>query len=222
MKPFFQTARQYVLATLRAEILKGTHKVGTHLRQEEVAKRLQVSTTPVREAFRDLLAEGLVSIGPHKGVVTRALTVRDVQEIYGLRIVLEPMLAERAALSITPAQLGHAHAAHERMCEATDPENWATINEAFHKHLAASQDQTRLFDIVGNLATIAHPYVVLSMHMLPEIIQSNNAEHAGLLEAYQIHDPDMALARTRTHLSNTLETIIRCAELWIEPADTLS
>ncbi len=222
MRPFFQTARQYVLATLRAEILKGFHKVGTHLRQEEVAKRLQVSTTPVREAFRDLLAEGLVSIGPHKGVVTRALSVSDVREIYDLRIVLEPMLAGRAAPSITAAQLDGARAEHERMCGTLDPESWATVNEAFHGHLVASQDGTRLFDIVSNLARIAHPYVVLSMHMTPEIIQSNNEEHAGLLEAYQMHDPGMALARTHAHLSNTLETIIRCAELWIEPAETLA
>jgi DNA-binding GntR family transcriptional regulator len=219
MRPFFQTSRQYVLATLRAEILGGHHKVGTPLRQEEIAKRLQLSTTPVREAFRDLLAEGLVSIGPHKGVVTRALTARDVREIYELRIVLEPMLAARAAPLITPAQLDGARAEHQRMCEVAAPEDWASMNEVFHSHLVESQNETRLFDIVGKLARISHPYVVLSMHMTPEIIQRNNQEHLGLLEAYQMHDAGMAAARTREHLSNTLETIIRCAEFRTELAE---
>ncbi len=62
-----RTAHQYVLGTLRTEILQGVHAPGSRLRQEEVAQRLRVSTTPVREAFRDLQAEGLVSLGTHRG-----------------------------------------------------------------------------------------------------------------------------------------------------------
>lgn len=91
----FRTIQQYVLGTLRAEILNGVYPPNTRLRQEEIAKRLSVSTTPVREAFRDLRAEGLVSIDPNKGVVTRALTAADVSEIYELRMSARmPILRE--------------------------------------------------------------------------------------------------------------------------------
>ncbi len=104
-----------MLSTLRAEILQGLYPANTHLRQEEVAKRLNVSTTPVREAFRDLRAEGLVSIDPNKGVVTRGLTVADATGIYELRMMLEPMLAQRACVHITAADLDAAKGSHEAM-----------------------------------------------------------------------------------------------------------
>ena len=123
--------------------MKGQHPDGSRLRQEEVARRLAVSTTPVREAFRDLLAEGFVSIDPHKGVVARGLTSRGVAEIYELRMVLEPMLARRACPRITEAQLAGAGMCHETMLATTDPERWSTLNETFHAHLAEPEHNTR-------------------------------------------------------------------------------
>lgn len=113
-KPY-RTIQEYVLGTLRAEILQGVYKAGTRMRQEEVAKRLGVSTTPVREAFRDLRAEGLVAIDPNKGVEVRGLTADDVSEIYELRMLLEPMLAARACLRASAAQLDAAQASHDAM-----------------------------------------------------------------------------------------------------------
>jgi DNA-binding GntR family transcriptional regulator len=80
-----------------------------------VAKRLDVSTTPVREAFRDLRAEGLVSIDPNRGVVIRGLTAEDVGEIYELRMLLEPMLAERACRQLAAADLAAASVCHATM-----------------------------------------------------------------------------------------------------------
>ena len=121
MTRLYHTARHYVLNALRIEILQGAHPAGTRLRQEEVAKRLHVSTTPVREAFRDLLAEGLVLIDPHKGVVTRGLTSAAVTEIYDMRMVLEPMLAQRACRDITDEQIRTAAKIHDQLCANARP-----------------------------------------------------------------------------------------------------
>lgn len=217
MAPFFQTARQYVLHSLRADILTGRYATGTHLRQEEVAKRLGVSTTPVREAFRDLLADGLVASDPHKGVITRGLKVNDVREIYELRMMLEPHLAERAVRRVTAAQLVNAENCHQTMCATTDPEAWALINEDFHGHFVATEEKSRLFDIVCSLSRAARPYVVLSMHVQPEIIDSNNADHASLLRAYKDRDSAAVIVNTREHLANTLDAIVRCADQWTHP-----
>ena len=72
------------------------------LRQEEVAARLGVSTTPVREAFRDLLADGLIGLDSHRGVLVRGHTLANVRELCQLRILLEPMLAACALLPRRP------------------------------------------------------------------------------------------------------------------------
>lgn len=211
----FRTIQEYVLGTLRAEILKGVYPPNARLRQEEVAKRLDVSTTPVREAFRDLRAEGLVSIDPNRGVVVRGLTAGDVTEIYELRMVLEPMLAERACRNANAAQLDAADACQRTMCGAVSSETWAILNETFHQHLMASEAKTRLFEVVAGLSLLARPYVSLSMYVKLDIMESNNREHAELLAAYRARDPTAVFDQTREHLENTrnaIVAIVACAD----------
>jgi DNA-binding GntR family transcriptional regulator len=212
---FYRTAQQYVLSTLRAEILQGLHPANTHLRQEEVARRLQVSTTPVREAFRDLRAEGLVSIDPNKGVVTKGLTLADVTDIYELRMMLEPMLAQRACQHITTADLDAARRSHEAMVATASSEQWSLLNETFHEHLVKSQAQTRLFDISESLSRAARPYVSLSMHVNEDIMASNNREHAALLAAYENGDADVVYTQTRNHLENTRDAVVEYVNQWL-------
>jgi len=211
---FHRTAQQYVLHTLRAEILKGQYPANTHLRQEEVAKRLNVSTTPVREAFRDLRAEGLVSIDPNKGVLTRGLTAEDATQIYELRMIMEPMLAHRACPHVSPEALDAAQDCHDQMVATQSPEEWSLLNESFHDHFVIGQRDTRLFEMVGALARAARPYVNLSMYVDQGLMASNNDEHAALLAAYQAQDLDEVYRQTRQHLENTRDVVVQYVEHW--------
>jgi DNA-binding GntR family transcriptional regulator len=212
---FYRTAQQYVLSTLRAEILQGLYPANTHLRQEEVAKRLHVSTTPVREAFRDLRAEGLVSIDPNKGVLTRGLTAADATGIYELRMMLEPMLAQRACLHIAAADLEAAKSSHETMVATRFPEQWSLLNESFHESLVKSQAETRLFDIAESLSRAARPYVSLSMHVNEDIMASNNSEHAALVAAYEAGDAEAVFTQTRSHLEHTRDAVVEYVNQWL-------
>jgi DNA-binding GntR family transcriptional regulator len=203
------TARDYVLGTLRTEILKGEHQAGARLKQEEVASRLGVSTTPVREAFRDLLAEGLIGLDTHRGALVRGLTLADVRELYELRIVLEPMLARRAVALATSEHLADAEALQTRLSDERDPERWAALNVIFHQLLNATVSEGRLPRIVTSLAEAAGSYVSLSMHATPELMTLNNADHVELLRLYRLKDEDGAAARTAAHLKQTLLAIER-------------
>jgi DNA-binding GntR family transcriptional regulator len=186
----------------------------TRLRQEEVAKRLDVSTTPVREAFRDLRAEGLVSIDPNRGVVIRGLTAEDVSEIYELRMLLEPMLAERACRQLAPADLAAATVCHATMRATPSSEKWALLNVEFHRHLIGSQEKTRLFEIVESLSGVARPYVSLAMHVKEDLMESNNREHAQLLDAFRAGDALSVREQSRIHLENTRNAIVACVTQW--------
>jgi DNA-binding GntR family transcriptional regulator len=210
----YRTIQEYVLGTLRAEILKGVYPPNTRLRQEEVAKRLDVSTTPVREAFRDLRAEGLVSIDPNRGVVIRGLTAEDVSEIYELRMLLEPMLAERACRQLAPADLAAATVCHATMSATPSSEKWALLNVEFHRHLIGSQEKTRLFEIVENLSGVARPYVSLAMHLKQDLMENNNREHAQLLDAFRAGDALSVREQSRIHLENTRNAIVACVAQW--------
>ena len=202
-----QTARQYVVGVLRTEILKATHEAGTRLRQEEVAARLGVSTTPVREAFRDLLAEGLIELDTHRGVLVRGLTLTDVRELYELRILLEPRLALKAVAFAAPAHLDAAEATHRQLCDEQEPERWAALNVIFHRELTAPAPEGRLSRIVESLAAAAGAYVTLSMHATPELMALNNADHAELLRHYRDGNAQRAARKTARHLEQTLLAI---------------
>ena len=91
-----RTASEAVSERLRAEIQRGDLPPGTRLRQGEVAARFGVSTTPVREAFALLQAQGLVRIDPHRGAIVFLPTAKDAQELYEIRIALETLAIGRA------------------------------------------------------------------------------------------------------------------------------
>lgn len=202
-----QTTRQFVVATLRAEILAGTHPAGARLRQEEVASRLGVSTTPVREAFRDLLAEGLIGLDAHRGALVRGLTLADLREIYRMRIALEPLLARQALERAGPRTFAAAAGLHAQLCEERDPGRWAALNVSFHGALTSSASEGRLSRTVTGLAEAAGAYVSLSMHATPALMAMNNRDHAELLACFERGDVESAVERTIAHLEQTLEAI---------------
>ncbi|EOU2184729.1 MULTISPECIES: GntR family transcriptional regulator [Klebsiella] len=203
----FKTLEQRVLNLLRNDILSGKYRPGDRLRQDEVAKRFDISTTPVREAFRGLRSEGLISIDANKGVVVKGLSIDDVTEIYELRIMLEPLLAKKSVSSITPESLLLAEQIHDEMCKATDPHNWSSLNRDFHVQLMSSESHTRLYEMVKNLLVVAEPYVSLSIFVHPEILQTDNDDHFNILEAYRRGDAMQVEEIVRKHLTHTLETI---------------
>ncbi|MBB3213818.1 DNA-binding GntR family transcriptional regulator [Herbaspirillum sp. Sphag1AN] len=207
MPKVFKTIEQHVLNQLRNDILSGHYRPGDKLRQDEVAKRFEVSTTPVREAFRGLRSEGLVSIDANKGVVVKGLTVDDVAEIYELRIALEPLLAKKAVRSITPESLKKAQDIHALMCATTDPHQWSALNREFHLRLMLSEESSRLYDMVKNLLVIAEPYVSLSIFIHPQIQQADNDEHAMILEGFEKKDGRLVQKIVKQHLAQTLAAI---------------
>lgn len=203
----YKTVEQYVLNLLRKDILGGRYQPGDRLRQDEVAKRFDVSTTPVREAFRDLRSEGLVLIDTNKGVIVKGLTVKDVAEIYELRIVLEPLLARKSVATISPPALLEAQAIHREMCASSDPHQWAALNKEFHIRLMASEKETRLYDMVKNLLVIAEPYVSLSIFIYPQILDTDNIEHGQILEGYEKKNARSVEKIVKQHLEQTLLAI---------------
>ena len=90
---------------MHEKIISGTYKPGDWLRQDDIATQLGVSMTPVREALDLLVSSGLAERVPYRGVRVREMSTRDVVEAYGLRLILEVVIAQEAARNITPEQV---------------------------------------------------------------------------------------------------------------------
>ncbi|MFC3995619.1 GntR family transcriptional regulator [Nocardiopsis sediminis] len=129
----------YVHATLRQEILNGALPPGSPIGQEDIATRLGVSITPVREALRRLESDGLISYRAHHGATVSELGADAAEELYLLRAAVEGLTARLAASRITEQQLDGLRVIHERMLAAdphTDGRALAEDSRLFHQTVA--------------------------------------------------------------------------------------
>ncbi|PFG39043.1 GntR family transcriptional regulator [Georgenia soli] len=205
--PRAATAYDHVRATLRAGVLDGTLAGGARLVQTELAAALGVSTTPVREALRDLAKEGLVIFDAHKGALVRPLNFSEVREIYELRIALEPLMVARVIDQLTAEQLGRAEELRTKMEGETDTGAWVNLNRDFHAIFSEPDKGSRLADILGNLRDSAAPYVALSLNARPAQTDQANCEHAEMLDMYRQRDQAAVVRLTVQHLESTLVVI---------------
>ncbi|MGH3328253.1 MAG: GntR family transcriptional regulator [Streptomycetales bacterium] len=198
--------------TLRRVILNGELAGGTRLVQADLAKQLGVSTTPVREALRDLATEGLIRLDPHRGAIVRELKLDEVREIYELRKLLEPVSIRRAVERITSARLDEAAELAAGMEAQDDPARWVELNRAFHAVFASASDSPRLETILEGLRDSAAVYVGLSIKIRPRQMTGGNADHRALLKAVRRGDADAAAGIEVRHLESTMRAIEAAAE----------
>ena len=202
-----RTAHQYVHDTLREAILSGEIPAGSRLVQADIATQLEVSTTPVREALRDLATEGLVRFDPHRGAIVRELDWEEVREIYQLRQLLEPLAIRLAIARMSDEELQAANELALQMESESSPGRWVELNRAFHGLFADSARSPRLQSILAGLRDGAAVYVALSLRYQPSGIPRANVDHRALLDAFQQRDADQAASIELRHLASTMAAI---------------
>jgi DNA-binding GntR family transcriptional regulator len=218
-----RTAHEYVRETLREEILRGRLTGGTRLVQTEIARELGVSTTPVREALRDLSAEGLIRLDAHRGGIVTMLTYDDLLEIHELCRLVEPE-AMRQVVEIADDELvSGAQLLAERMCEEHDTAHWTDLNREFHARLLDAIPSARLRTLLRSLRDSAAPYVALAMrHRGAHHFEAANTQHAQILEAIADRDADRCAELTRLHVDLTLQSLDEAREHFATTQDALA
>jgi DNA-binding GntR family transcriptional regulator len=202
------TAHEIVRDTLRHAILSGELPGGTRLVQAELAAQLNVSTTPVREALRDLASDQLIRFHPHRGAVVHELDMEELREIYEIRKALEPLAIRLAATRITKKQLKEASDLQARMEKEVEPGAWVENNWKFHAMLESAAQSPRLATFVKSVQDSAALYVAHAVHLDPGRIEKGNADHRGILAALRGGDADGAAELLRSHLDTTLQAIL--------------
>lgn len=201
------TAHELVRLTLRKAILAGVLPGGTRLVQADIASQLEVSTTPVREALRDLATEGLIQLDAHRGAIVRSMDLDEVREIYGLRMVLEPLAVRRAIEKITEEEIQAAEELNMQMQATEDRALWVELNAKFHDVLTEPAGSPRLLSLITSLRDAAAMYVGLALNSAPDVQRQAEGEHQILLEAYRNRNVEIAVNSTLEHLQATLDVI---------------
>ena len=190
---------------VRSDILRGRIAGGTRLHQSDLAQAYGVSITPVREALRDLAAEGLVDFTPYSGAVAHQPTLVEVEQIYEIRSCLAPLSVRGAVLLITPEELDAADELVTSLTQATSREQWIDGNRRLHHLLDDASRSPHLAGILRRLGDVSTMYVNISMAPDPIRRRGADEEHRALVAAFRARDVDLAVSLTIEHFHHTLE-----------------
>lgn len=194
---------------LLEDIRKGELGPGARLRETELAERLGVSRTPIREAIRQLEADGLVLHVPRFGATVRSLDYAEIMELYEMRVVLEGTAARLAARSASEAELSELAAINADMARsAEDPSAVYTLNREFHLTLL---DAAKNRFLVKATATLHKTLFILGPSTLTERERAAQAveEHERLLAALRARDSETAEKIMRAHMEAAHRTRLR-------------
>ena len=200
-----RTAHEFVKDSLRRAILRGDLSGGARLIQADLASTLSVSTTPVREALRDLATEGLITLDRHRGGVVRELNWREMEEIRLIRQQLEPLAVGLVVERITEEDLDEADRLAQRMAKERDLGNWVELNTQFHLVFHRSTGVGRLASILKGFEEASAVYVAQAQRWHPEIRRRANDEHRALIDAFRSRDAERAAAVMRGHAALPIE-----------------
>lgn len=206
-----RTASSAVAARLRAEIQGGELAPGARLRQSEVAQRFGVSTTPVREAFALLQAQGLVRIDPHKGAIVFHPSAREARELYEMRLVLETLAVEKAMPNFTPEIVDELQALLDRMPETGGGQDWMRLHSRFHIRIYSAANRPRLVHLIENLRDASSAYINMFVadHHGADI---SRRQHQAILEGIRKGDGEATREAISEHLRVTLDALLESLE----------
>lgn len=200
---------------LRALIFSGELPAGSNHLESELALRLGMSRTPVREAALMLEAQGLLEVRARKGVRILPISVQDMEEIYDVLTVLESMAAGQAAEADLDDDalrgLTQAIADMDAALAEEDRDAWAEADDRFHTELVCLGGNSRIVSIVALMADQVRRARAMTLYLRPLPVQSN-ADHRAVLEAIAAGDGEQARSLHQTHRMAAKETLVSLLE----------
>jgi DNA-binding GntR family transcriptional regulator len=198
------------LDALRDGILHGNYAEGEPLRQDALADELGVSRIPIREALRQLEAEGLVTFNPHRGAIVSRLSLGEIEEVFELRSTIEPDLLRRAMPRLTSYQLDQADDVLDHYAVALrsgDVAMWGELNWQFHSTLYAPAERVVTMGIVQRLHQQSDRYLRMQLALTHGETRANE-EHRAIAAAARSGDVKRACALMREHIAGAGRSLL--------------
>jgi len=196
--------------SLQERILNGEFKEGDALVQDVIAEEYQVSRMPVREALRQLEADGLVAMRTHKGAVVTTVPTEQVEELFDLRALLESDLLGRALPRMTDGDIVEARKILEDLEESyrrRDMASWGRLNWEFHRRLYAPAGRSQTLAVLQNINLQVERYIRLHL-LMTDGIEEAEREHREILKLCALRDGERAEAFLRQHILDTGRSLV--------------
>lgn len=217
-----RTMRQMVVEKVRQAITQGRLTPGQKLVYADLAREINVSVTPVREAMKTLEALGLVTIRPYRTAYVSYLTADEIKQIYGLRKLLEGLATRSAAERTSREELSHLR----RVLETKDREinvltgsnddtarsnavvSLQRLHDEFHMSLYAASGNKYLYHLIGLLRSHLSTYFpVINRYSISRVNEARR-EHLNILTACEQRNPELAESLMQKHLAQTVPVLL--------------
>jgi DNA-binding GntR family transcriptional regulator len=203
--------KEVIFDVLHEKIISGVYKPGDWLRQEDIATQLGVSMTPVREGLDLLVSAGLAERVPYRGVRVREILAKDVIEAYGVRLVLEAVIAQEAARNITDEQIARLESMiavmkkHDSLKEMSDERK---LSREFHAAIADASRNDLLIKLYAVVANAFPDWLLYeALFRNPALLADSTAttlnEHIAIVEALKNRDGQQAARRSIEHVMDS-------------------
>ena len=215
MQPRSMAARDWVFQVIRTAIVRGELPGDMPLRQGEISTALSVSHIPVREAFRQLEAQGLVRIYPNRGAVVTKLSCKELSDVMDTRILLEVGALRLALPHITEEDLARARELLELFSKEKDPIKGAELNLKLHFSLYDPCDNQTLLSLIDQMHANVDRYITPFFgkeEVSAELYTVD--EHSQIISACESKDTELATAILRTHLQRTKNLLLKSPLLY--------
>lgn len=205
-----RTLSERIFEVVREQIVMGQLGKGTPIRQDALAAELGVSKIPLREALARLEQEGLLMSQANRGYFVRPMSRDQADEIFALRLSIEPAAAAYAARQANDAERAEAIAAFERLDSAAN-ENLAEVavrNREFHTALVQPGGRLLTTQLVERLSILAERYVVAQLAPAGRDERAH-LEHRELLDTWLARDEAAIKTMLASHIQDTLNDLRR-------------
>ncbi len=196
---------------IRQAICDGDLRPGDRLVESEMAEKMSISRTPVREALRKLEIEGLVKYVPHKGVLVKGFSRDDIVEIYSIRQTLEALAVKHTINNITLMEIEELRqllAEMRQLTEKDDTEALCKVTKRFNEIMVKSSKMPRVIGLISTYQDYLERFRVVTMRRKERKVVALR-EHEQILQAIVDRDAVRAEKLVRGHLEGALEAYLK-------------
>ncbi len=205
-----KTIKEQVYEKLKSDILNGTYKPGERIQELKIAKKLNVSRSPVREAIKELIGEGLLVSVPNKSITVKKLSVKEIKDIFDFRNITEKYAIEKTIDNLDDRiikRLESIKSDFKKLYEDDDLHRYCKVDSEFHNYLIKSSGNALLHQVVSNVMALIEQFRVISLSSNQRFEESID-EHVTIIDSILKKDKKNACSVCIRHLDLAKDEII--------------
>jgi len=205
------TIKDQVYDLLKENILSGDLKPGERIQEVQIADKLNVSRSPVRNAINKLIGEGFLESIPNKSVCVRKFTHRDINESYDFRLIIEKYAVEKVVENMNDEIADRLRTFRQSFLDNSKIEkltDYLKVDADFHKYLVQVSGNKFILEALDKVSMMISPFRLMALSLESRFMDSVE-EHTTIIDNLLKGDKEAAIASCENHLTSVKEEIIQ-------------